>query len=125
MSKNNHVGLFFRLKTLVNILAAFRIHEFRAAKSLINKKYKDYSLPVALLKLVGWSLEKMWVTNKTKQALQDLSFEFSDYKVALLHGKMRQEEKDMIMKEFKSGLTNIYQEKRYHEREANQIEDPG
>lgn len=62
MSKNNHVGLFFRLKTLVNILAAFRIHEFRAAKSLINKKYKDYSLPVALVKLVGWSLEKMWVT---------------------------------------------------------------
>lgn len=42
-----------------------------------------------------------------KQALSDISFEFSDYSVALLHGKMRQEEKDLVMKEFKEGVTRI------------------
>ena len=50
--------------------------------------------------------EKIMLKNAKDEALE-LSKEFKSYKVDLLHGRMRQEEKDEVMKKFKEGKINI------------------
>jgi ATP-dependent DNA helicase RecG len=50
--------------------------------------------------------EKLMLKNAKDEAME-LSKEFKPYKVDLLHGRMRQEEKDEVMKKFKAGQTNI------------------
>ena len=42
-----------------------------------------------------------------KAAAENLSHEFHGYKVGLLHGRMRSEEKEEVMRAFKEGKTNI------------------
>ncbi len=50
--------------------------------------------------------EKIMLKNAKDEALE-LIKEFKSYKVDLLHGRMRQEEKDEVMKKFKEGKINI------------------
>jgi ATP-dependent DNA helicase RecG len=50
--------------------------------------------------------EKLMLKN-AKDAARHLAEEFKGHKIGLLHGKMRQEEKDDVMKDFKAGKTHL------------------
>jgi len=50
--------------------------------------------------------EKLMLKN-AKDAAKHLSEEFKGYRVGLLHGRMRSEEKEEVMRDFKEGKTNI------------------
>ena len=67
----------------------------------LEKKFQAYFI----YPLVEES-DKIMLKN-AKDAAKHLSEEFKGYNVGLLHGKMRQEEKDKIMKDFKDGKIHL------------------
>ncbi len=62
MKKNNKVDFIYRLKHFFYLLLGIHVHDFRAAKTLVKVKYKNYPFLIAWLKFFGWALKQMWIT---------------------------------------------------------------
>ena len=62
MSKNNSVGFFYRVRIFIGLLLGIRLHDFRAAKTLVRLEFGNYPFIIAWYKFFIWALKQMWIT---------------------------------------------------------------
>ncbi len=62
MDKNKSVGFTNRIRTFFVLLSGIRIHDFRAAKTLVRLEFSQYPFFIAWGKFFIWAFKQMWIT---------------------------------------------------------------